>query len=110
MSRIHFTLDQDLDYVYIQDSRSACLEPIERSSGIRWGLLMHKSMPLTSYVSVRDASTQYFYNSLQKGTYVLENRSYVSRSGTYESGIVSIQSLYAPELNGHSSSQPIVVE
>ena len=110
VSRIHFTLDQDLDYVYIQDSRSACLEPVERSSGVRWGLLMHKSMPLTSYVSVRDASTQYFYNSLQKGTYVLENRSYVSRSGTYESGIVSIQSLYAPELNGHSSSQPIVVE
>lgn len=104
VSRINFTVKNDLDLVFIKDSRAACLEPMDTQSGYRWGVLFFGPNHVPSYVAVRDASTQYFYNALKKGTYILENRSYVSRTGKYQSGIVTIQSMFAPELSGHSGS------
>ena len=110
VSRIHFILKNDLDLVTIKDSRSAGLEPVNTSSGYQSGILMYGVQHIPSYVSVRDASTQYFYTSLRKGSYVLENRSYATHAGLYQSGIVTIQSMYAPEITGNSSSRILVIE
>lgn len=104
VSRINFTLTSDVDFIVIKDSRAGMLEPVDIHSGYRWGVLFFGPQHIPSYVAVRDASTHYFYNSLKKGTYVLENRSYVSSKGSYQSGLVTIQSMYVPELSGHSGS------
>lgn len=104
VSRVVFKLANDVDFVQITDSRAGNLEPVVTNSGYRWNALFRGLVGLPSYVSVRDASTQYFFYSLDKGTYVLENRSYVVRDGVYQTGTVNIQSAYSPELSGYSGS------
>ena len=43
-------------------------------------------------------------STLNKGTYVLEYSYRVDRAGSYEAGIATIQSAYAPEYAAHSAS------
>ena len=107
VSRVNFKLEQDIDYVQITDSRAGNLEPTVTNSGYRWNSLLRGRQFIPSYTSVRDASTQYFFYSLEKGSYILENRSFVVRGGTYQTGTVTIQSAYSPELSGYSGSQII---
>ena len=107
VSRVNFKLEQDLDYVQITDSRAGNLEPTVTNSGYRWNSLLRGRQFIPSYTSVRDASTQYFFYSLEMGSYILENRSFVVRGGTYQTGTVTIQSAYSPELSGYSGSQII---
>ncbi|KAA6331356.1 hypothetical protein EZS27_020025, partial [termite gut metagenome] len=61
------------------------------------------------YMAVKDASTHFFFDSLNKGVYVLEYGYRVSRSGTYETGLAVIQSAYAPEYAGHSEGMKVEV-
>lgn len=107
VSRVNFKLERDIDYVQITDSRAGNLEPTVTNSGYRWNSLLRGRQFIASYTSVRDASTQYFFYSLEKGSYVLENRSFVVRGGQYQTGTVTIQSAYSPELSGYSGSQVI---
>lgn len=92
---------RDMDYVAIIDNRAACFEPIEQlpvpifTEGIYF------------YRENRDATTNIFVNHLPKGTYLLTYEVYVNNSGSYSSGIASIQSQYAPELSAHSSGNTI---
>lgn len=112
VSRVEFTLEENLDFLYLKVDRSSALEPFDILSGPNYSLLIlyrdnmyllgNKYVP--SYKSVKDASTEYFYNSLEKGTYVLETRSYAARKGSYQSGLVRLQSLYSPEISAHSKS------
>lgn len=110
VSRIEFTLNETLDYLQLKVDRAGCLEPFNKTSGYNYSLryLGNQYYPngrhIPAYTSIRDASTLYFYNTLEAGTYVLENRSYVSRSGSYHAGIVRLQSVYAPEISAHSKS------
>lgn len=98
VSRITIRLDRAMDFVQLKDQRGACFEPIDNLSGYRWGA------GTGYYVAVKDASTNFFFDSLQKGVYVLEHRYRTSRNGTYEGGLAIMQSAYAPEFSGHSAS------
>ena len=62
------------------------------------------------YVDIKDASTNFFFDHLGKGVYVLEYGYRVSREGTYETGLVTIQCAYAPEYVSHSASMTIIIE
>lgn len=104
VSRLTLRLDRTLDYVQLKDQHAACFEPVEAISGYRW------TREAGYYMEVKDASTQFFFDHLTKGVYVLENRLYVNRSGTYEGGIATLQSAYAPEWSAHSSSTQITVQ
>jgi uncharacterized protein YfaS (alpha-2-macroglobulin family) len=104
VSRITIRLDRAMDYVQLKDSRSACLEPEASLSGYRWG------NGIGYYMEVKDASTQFFFDTLAKGVYVLEHSSRVARSGAYQDGVATIQSAYAPEYAAHSSAQTIEVK
>jgi uncharacterized protein YfaS (alpha-2-macroglobulin family) len=59
---------------------------------------------------VHDASTDYFFDHLYKGTYVFEQRLYVERPGTYQSGMANVQCAYAPEFAGHTAAVRLTVE
>ncbi len=104
VARIIIKVDRDMDFVQLKDQRAACFEPLESLSGYHWGA------GTGYYVAVKDASTNFFFDSLTKGTYVLEHSFFVARSGNYSSGIATLQSAYAPEFASHSSSLRVVVK
>ncbi len=101
--RLTIRLDRDMDFVQIKDRLAACMEPLNPVSGYRW------SAGGGCYVEVKDASTQMFFSSMSKGVHVWENTYVVSRPGTYEAGIATVQGAYAPEYSAHSASTTLEV-
>jgi hypothetical protein len=104
VSRITIRADRDFEFIHVKDMRAASLEPENMLSGYRW------QDRLGYYESPKDASTNFFMDYLRKGTYVLEYRTFATRSGTFTNGITSIQCLYAPEFGAHSEGVKVVVE
>lgn len=104
VSRITLRLDRPMDFVQLKEQRAACLEPSESLSGYR------RSGSAGYYLSVNDASSNLFFDHLVQGVYVLERRYWVTRAGTYETGLATLQSAYAPGFASHTSSAQIKVE
>lgn len=104
VSRLTIRLDRPMEFVQLKEQRAACFEPIGNLSGYCW------NNGLGYYVDVKDASTSFFFDGLGKGVFVLEYSYRVSRSGTYESGLATIQSAYAPEFVSHSASMKVQVK
>jgi hypothetical protein len=102
--RLVVRTDRDLEYVHLKDLRASCFEPAETLSGIRW------AQQAIYYYTVRDASVNYYFYNLPKGTYVFEYPLYVNANGDYSSGITTIQCLYAPEFVSHTSGGRVKVE
>ncbi|WP_291527896.1 alpha-2-macroglobulin family protein [Bacteroides sp. UBA939] len=104
VSRLTIRLDRAMDFVQLKDQRGACFEPENSLSGYRWG------SGTGYYVEIEDASTNFFFDKLSKGVYVLEYSYRVARSGQYEAGLATIQSAYTPEYAAHSASGKVDVE
>ena len=102
--RMVLTVDRDMEYVHMKDMRAAALEPINIMSGYKW------QDGLGYYESTKDASANFFFSFLRKGTYVFEYPLKVSQSGTFSNGITSIQCMYAPEFGSHSEGVRILVK
>lgn len=103
ITRMIVTTDRNLEFVALKDSRAANLEPVNQLSGCNW------KEQVIYYRTVKDASTQYFFNYLPKGTYVFEDEYYVNASGEFSGGTANIQCLYAPEFIGTSKGERVVV-
>ena len=104
VSRLTIRLDRAMDFVQLKDQRGACFEPIGALSGYRW------SSGFSYYVEVEDAATNFFFEQLGKGVYVLEYSYRVARGGTYETGLATIQCAYAPEYASHSTGGTVVIK
>lgn len=101
--RLTVRADRDMDFVQIKDTRAACMEPKEALSGYR-----HSDA--TGYYQVmRDTSAEFFIDKLKKGTVQIEYKVYIDRSGTYQTGIATVQSAYAPEFAGYGKSLSVTV-
>jgi len=94
--RVELRVDRDMEYLHMKDMRASGLEPINVFSGYRY------QDGLGYYESTKDASTNFFFDKLRKGTYVFEYPLRVNVSGNFSNGITSIQSMYAPEFISHS--------
>ena len=103
-TRYIITADRDYEYVCLRADRAAAAEPAEQVSGYRY------QSGLGYYRAVRDAHTDYFFDSLPKGTYVLEETSFVDRTGTYTTGLCRLQCIYAPEFGGHTTAATLEVK
>ena len=103
VTRLVLTTDRDLEFVVLKDLRAAAFEPVDQTSGYRW------RDGAGYYYTIKDASTQYFFDYLPKGTYVFEYEVWVNNTGTFTSGITSVQCLYAPEFAGHAGGERITV-
>lgn len=101
-----FTLsaDRDYDFVVLRSARAACLEPVQPLSGYV------AAAALPAYRVVRDASTEYNFEQMRKGTHEFTEEFFASRPGTYHCGTSKIQSLYAPEFRGQTSDFVLTVE
>lgn len=98
------TADRDYDFVVLRSARAACLEPVQPLSGY----VATTSLP--AYRVVRDASTEYNFEQMRKGTHEFTEEFFASRPGTYHCGTSKIQSLYAPEFRGQTTDFVLTVE
>jgi len=103
ITRLVITTDRNLEFVALKDLRAACFEPVEQRSGYIW------REGTGYYQTTKDASTQFFFNYLPKGTYVFEYELWVNNSGTFTSGIASVQCQYAPEFVSHTGGERIEI-
>ncbi|MEP6594677.1 MAG: alpha-2-macroglobulin, partial [Ginsengibacter sp.] len=94
--RIELRVDRDMEYVHMKDMRAACMEPTNVLSQYKW------QGGLGYYETTKDASTNFFFNYLNKGTYVFEYPVFVTHTGNFSNGITTIQCMYAPEFTAHS--------
>ena len=102
--RIELRVDRDMEYVHMKDMRASALEPLNVLSGYRY------QGGLGYYESTLDASTNFFFDYLRKGTYVFEYPLVVSQKGDFSNGITTIQCMYAPEYSSHSEGVRVLVE
>ena len=101
--RYVLTSDRDYEYVRLKAGRAACLEPVESRSGYEY------RNGLGYYKEVKDASTNYFFERLPKGTYVIEAECYVERAGRYALGAVKLNGVYAPEFSAYGAGAVLEV-
>ena len=103
-TRYIITADRDYEYVCLRADRAAAAEPAEQISGYRY------QGGLGYYRAVRDAHTDYFFDRLPKGTYVLEETAFIDRTGRYTTGLATIRCLYAPEYGGNTSAVELTID
>jgi hypothetical protein len=101
--RIELRVDRDMEYVHMKDMRAACMEPVNVISQYKY------QGGLGYYESTKDASTNFFFNYLNKGTYVFEYPMFVTHAGNFSNGVTTIQCLYAPEFTAHSEGARVNV-
>ena len=102
--RIELKVDRDMEYVHMKDMRAACMEPVNVLSEYKW------QGGLGYYESTKDASTNFFFGWLQRGSYVFEYPMFVTHAGNFSNGITTIQCMYAPEFTAHSEGIRVNVE
>ncbi len=102
--RIELRADRDMEYVHMKDLRASAMEPVNVISSYKY------QGGLGYYESTKDASTNFFFNYLRKGTYVFEYLLFVTHSGDFSNGITSIQCMYAPEFTAHSEGVRLKVK
>jgi hypothetical protein len=96
--RLELRVDRDIEYVHLKDQRGSGTEPLNVLSGYRY------QDGLAYYESTRDTASHFFIDYMPKGTYVFEYSTRVQLRGRYETGVASLQCMYAPEFNSHSDS------
>ena len=97
--RLRFSVDRNLEYVQVKALRPAGLEPVSTHSGRHW------NGGLSYYLAVEDASTSLYIDYLGKGDYTVEFDCWATLPGSFLSGTVTLQCLYAPEFRA-TFSQP----
>ena len=102
--RIEIKVDRDMEYVHMKDMRASGLEPVNVLSQYKY------QGGLGYYESTRDASTNFFFSYLSKGTYVFEYPLRVNHKGDFSNGVTTIQCMYAPEFTAHSEGVRIQVK
>ncbi|MCV2483914.1 carboxypeptidase-like regulatory domain-containing protein [Flavobacterium sp. SH_e] len=93
--RLVITSKEDVEYIHLKDMRASCFEPVNVLSQYQYSRLGY-------YMSTKDAATHFFFDQINKGTYVLEYDIRVNNSGEFSNGITTIQSMYAPEFASHT--------
>ena len=102
--RIELRVDRDMEYIHMKDMRAACMEPTNVISEYKY------QGGLGYYESTKDASTNFFFSWLPRGTYVFEYPMFVTHAGNFSNGITTIQCMYAPEFTSHSEGVRVNVE
>jgi TonB-dependent SusC/RagA subfamily outer membrane receptor len=102
--RIIIKTESDLEFVHLKDLRASCLEPVDVISGYEW------KGNFSYYKSTKDVSTNFFFDRLKKGTYVLEYDLRITNKGVFNNGISTLQSMYAPEFSAHSENRKISIK
>jgi hypothetical protein len=102
--RIELKVDRDMEYIHMKDMRASAMEPVNVISQYKY------QDGLGYYESTKDASTNFFFSWLPRGSYVFEYPMFVTHQGNFSNGITTIQCMYAPEFTSHSEGIRVNVE
>lgn len=102
--RLVVTTNENLEFVHLKDARATCFEPIAVLSKYEW------QNNIGYYRSTKDVATHFFFDTMNKGTYVFEYDVRVTNLGIFNDGIATLQSMYAPEFIAFSKSTKVQVE
>lgn len=102
--RLIIVAKENMEYVHLKDMRASCFEPTNVISEYKW------KDGLGFYMCTKDASTHFFFDTINKGTYVLEYDIRVNNIGDFSNGITTIESMYAPEFTSHTKGIRVVVK
>lgn len=94
--------DSPLHYVHLKDSRPSGVEPIFQPSGYNW-------LRGGYYFTMKDASTNYFFDNLGKGKREFEYEVKANNIGVFNSGISTIECLYNPSVLARSENIQLVI-
>ncbi len=101
--RMILNTDRAMEFIHIKDMRAAGFEPLDVISGYQW------KNNLGYYQSTKDASTNFYIQSMPKGKYVFEYDFITNASGKFSNGITTIQNYYAPQMNAHTKGTTIEI-
>jgi len=101
--RIEIKVDRDMEYVHLKDLRPVTMEPTNVISQFKY------QGGLGYYEMTKDASTNFFFSYLPRGSYSFEYPMFVTHAGNFSNGMASVQCLYAPEFTSHSRGSRISV-
>jgi len=102
--RLIISAKENMEFVHLKDMRASCFEPVDVLSNYQY------KSGLGFYKSTKDAATHFFFDNINKGTYVLEYDVRVNNNGTFSNGISTIQSMYAPEFSSHTKGIQVLVK
>ena len=102
--RLIIKSERDMDFIHIKDMRASGFEPINIFSSYKY------QNGQSYYESTRDAATNFFFEHMDKGTYVFEYEVRANNKGDFSNGITLVQSMYAPEMSTHSKNIPISIK
>ena len=94
--RLVISAKEEMEFVHLKDMRASCFEPVNVLSEYQY------KGGLGFYMNTKDAATHFFFDSINKGTYVLEYDIRVNNQGDFSNGITTIESMYAPEFTSHT--------
>jgi uncharacterized protein YfaS (alpha-2-macroglobulin family) len=97
---VQLTIDnqKEVEFIHLKDMRAEGLEPVNVLSDYKW------QDGLGYYESTRDASTNFFFDRIPEGLFMLEYELRVNNIGDFSNGITTIESMYAPELRSHTQA------
>jgi TonB-dependent SusC/RagA subfamily outer membrane receptor len=94
--RLLISAKENMEFVHLKDMRASCFEPVDVLSGYEY------KSGLGFYKSTKDVATHFFFDQINKGTYILEYDIRVNNTGNFSNGISTIESMYAPEYSSHT--------
>ncbi|WP_430411983.1 MG2 domain-containing protein [Kordia sp.] len=95
---------KDIEFIHLKDMRAAGLEPTNVLSEYKW------QDGVGYFESTRDASTNFFFDKIPAGVFILEYEVRVNNVGDFSNGITTIESMYAPEFRSHTKGIRIKVK
>ncbi|MBS1549760.1 MAG: hypothetical protein JSS94_07845 [Bacteroidetes bacterium] len=101
--RMILNADRAMQFVHLKDMRAAGFEPLTVISGYEW------KNGLAYYQSTKDASTNFYIETMPKGKFVFEYDYICNASGTFSNGITTLQNYYAPQMNAHSKGEMVKI-
>ena len=94
---VYYDIDnrENRSFVQMRAMRPACFYPVdERSYFTWWGY----------YREVKPSETNYYWELLPEEKTTVVEQFYVQQEGTFNTGLVEIECLYAKEYRGHTDA------
>lgn len=94
---------RDMQFMTLVDNRPACFEPVQQLPAVQYnGALLY-------YCEPTQATHNMYFDFMPRGTHVVEYEVYVDRQGSYQAGIATLQSYYAPQYISHTGGAVVQV-
>ena len=97
-TRLTLRLEQAMDFIQVSDPRPGFAEPIKQQPFYAWGA------GTGYYVEPKDGGTNFYFDALNRGTYLLSYDQYVARAGRFAGTVARVVSCYAPDYSAHTAA------